>query len=232
MGTRIRVLALGMTLAGSLAVPATAAFAAGAPLSIDTAPFTGCASGICALGNITIGVPLSIPLSATGGSGTDVWSVSSAGVDLPLGVALDASDGASNTVLHGAPVTSGGYTFVVTVKDAAGDSVSQAFSFYVLQTSPPTAEPDGVTVTGATILTRDKRITVDADDPDTAAALTVTDPANGAVLGTLENLGNGQYSGTFSEIVGGHALTPADVEVASSLGAHATAAVVPLTPGY
>ena len=224
MALRTRILAFSALLVGAAIVPGGAAFAATAPLAIDTTHLqpSQAVFGNWQLPNLRIGVPVSIPLSATGGSGGDTWHTVAR--DLPYGLTLDASDGAGATALHGTPLIASDFELAISVTDSAGDTATIIADVDVLQTTPPTAEPDGVIIYQATIRTRDRQITVAADDPDTAAVLTVTDSATGLVLGTLNTFGSGIGSGVFD-----NGDVPKNITVTSSAGASATAPVVAIT---
>jgi len=81
-------------------------------------------------------------------------------------------------------------------------------------------EMDTVTITRAQFLVQRSQLTVLATDSNPAAVLTVSVTGTGEVLGTMTNLGNGNYTFKKTGIA-----NPRNITVTSNLGGTATARV-------
>lgn len=101
-----------------------------APLAINDQFFT-CANGVCDVGagsNVFVNNFFTTTFEASGGSEPYTWSG-----QVPAGMTLRPSG-----LVLGAPTSLGTQTFQVTVTDAAGNSVTGAFSLTVTSSPPPT----------------------------------------------------------------------------------------------
>jgi hypothetical protein len=227
MRTWLKVFLLsGALLAPSLAQTA-AASAASQPLTIDTGGYT-CTNGVCDLGSGNVGSFFAGVVTSVGGTGPTPYTWSVVSGSLPADMLLTPSYGVYSAYVYGIPTTAGTTTLTLQVRDGAGDTAQQAFSFTIGPGTPTPA--DSVTITSAKWSARQHRLSVVAADPLRYLTLTASVTSTGQPLcsgqncsGALFTGGNGQYTGSFFSET-----NPQNITIKSNLGASATSAVTPV----
>jgi hypothetical protein len=91
----------------------------------------------------TVGVDYNRPVQASGGTAPLTWSIVAGSGTLPAGLQLDSTTGA----IFGTPTTAGTSSFTIRVRDAGGQSDTQALSITINPT-PPQPTPPSITTTG------------------------------------------------------------------------------------
>jgi hypothetical protein len=149
------------SLPAGLTLDPTTGFISGTPTGSGPATFTvtltdaanqtasqGYSVGILAAPSITtttlpggeVGAPYSQTLVGAGGSTPYAWSVTTG--SLPAGLTLDGTTG----VISGTPISSGPFTFTVTLTDGANQTATQSYTVDVVAPIPP-ATPPSITTT-------------------------------------------------------------------------------------
>ncbi|HSF69522.1 MAG TPA: Ig domain-containing protein, partial [Nitrospira sp.] len=137
----------------------------------------------------TVGQAYSRPVQATGGTGAFTWTISAG--SLPQNLNLNPSTG----VISGTPTAAGTSSFTVRVRDAGGQSDTQALSI-TINTTPPPPNPPNITTTSLPAGTVDERYNQPVEATGGSGALTWSIVA-GTLPANLElNQRNGAISGT------------------------------------